>query len=341
MIFQNIDFHNVAEIVPYEAGWQLWRVPADVRIHANAGLNERTAAYSTGIELRFVMVSDSVTIRLRSVPIAEGQMAYLYFGSIQGGWQQSSYIIRDDVTAITVSRPGNLAQMQGISEAAGLPFSPEVVRLVLPYGNIIFHGIEGEVVPPTADMLPKTTLLSYGSSITHGSLALASPYTYPFRIAQKLGCDYLNCGFAGTAHCDRAIGEWLVSRKDWHFATLEMGINMLGMSEKEFEERVDAFTGIFADDGRPVFATSIFRFNGDHAGENPSKADVFRGIVRKYAEKRMHFIDGLELLEKPEFISQDMVHPSLEGIGQIADRWHTFIRERLPDALLTSMGRKP
>lgn len=334
MIFQNIDFHNVAEIIPYESGWQLWRVPSEVRARANAGLNERTAAYSTGIELRFCMVSDSVTLHLRSVPIAEGQMAYLYFGSLQGGWQQSSYIIKDEVTSITIRKPGNLQQMEEISAAAHLCFSPQVVRLVLPYGNIIFHGIEGEVVPPAAGMLPKSTLLSYGSSITHGSLALASPYTYPFRIAQKLGCDYLNRGFAGTAHCDRAIAEWLVADKSWDFATLEMGINMLGMSETDFEERVDTFTGIFAQDGRPVFATSIFRFNGESKGEQPSKADVFRRIVRKYAEKRMHFLDGLELLERPEFISQDMVHPSLEGIAQIADRWTEFIRPRLPKSLI-------
>ena len=333
MIFQNIDFHNVAEIVPFEDGWQLWRVPHHVREQANPGLNQTTAAYSTGIELRFCMVSRHVTIRLRSVPIAEGQMAYLYFGSLQGGWQQSSFIIRNDVTDITISKPDNLAQMKQISADAHLPFSPEVVRLVLPYGNIIFHGIEGEVTPPTADFLPKRTLLCYGSSITHGSLALASPYTYPFRIAQKLGLDYLNCGFAGTAHCDRAIAEWLVSRKDWHVATLEIGINMLGMSEAEFEERVDVFTGVLADDGRPVFATSIFRFNGEHAGEQPGKADLFRSIVRKYAEKRMHFIDGLALLDRPEFISQDMVHPTLEGIAQIVERWTPFIRERLPKEL--------
>lgn len=333
MVFQNIDFHNVAEVVPYEGGYRLWRVPQDVRAQANEKLNETTAAYSTGIELRFCMISESVTIRLRSVPIAEGQMAYVYFGSLQGGWQQSSFIIRNDVTDITISKPGNLEQMQRITDYAHLPFSPEVVRLVLPYGNIIFHGIEGEVTPPTAEMLPKHTLLCYGSSITHGSLALASPYTYPFRIAQKLGFDYINAGFAGTALCDRAIAEWIVSRKDWHVATLEMGVNMLGMDEKEFESRVDAFTGVFADDGRPVFATSIFRFNGANPAERSEKADLFRSIVRKYAEPRMHFIDGLDLLERPEFISQDMVHPSLEGIAQVADRWAPFIRERLPQEL--------
>ena len=333
MIFQQIDFHNVAEILPHtDGGWQLWRAPSEVRARANERLNTTTAAYSTGIELRFVMLSDTVTIRLRSVPIAEGQMAYLYFGSFQGGWQQSSWIIRDEVTTITLTKPGNLDQLRRITHDAALPFDPSVVRLVLPYGNIIFHGVEGEVSPPAAELLPNRTLLCYGSSITHGSLALATPYTYPFRIAQKLGFDYLNCGFAGTALCDRTIAEWIVSRRDWHVATLEMGVNMLGMEAAEFERRVDEFTAIFAADGRPVFATSIFRTGGEHGAEGPTHADRFRDIVRKYAGQRLHFIDGLELLEKTEFLSQDMVHPSLEGIAQIADRWTPFIREQLPES---------
>lgn len=125
MVFRNIDFHNVAEIAPFE-----------------------------------------------------------------DGWQQSSFIIRNDATDITISKPDNLAQMKQISADAHLPFSPEVVQLVLPYGNIIFHGIEGEVTPPTADFLPNHTLLCYGSSITHGSLALASPYTYPLPHRTEAGARF-------------------------------------------------------------------------------------------------------------------------------------------------------
>ncbi|MBQ8555262.1 MAG: SGNH/GDSL hydrolase family protein [Clostridia bacterium] len=328
MIFHNIDFHNVAEITPCEAGWKLWRVPKSLRTQVNPGV-ERSAAYNCGVELRMRVLSDHADIHLRTEPIAEGQMAYLYYGSLQGGWQCSSFIITAERTTIRIPRPGNLAQLQQITDEAGLPFSPEVARLVLPYGVNLFLGVDGEVAPPEEAMLPKTTYLAYGSSITHGSLALAMPYTYPFRIAQKLGCDYLNLGFAGSAHCERAMAEYLVSRPDWHFATVEMGINMLGMEEKEFEERIDTFTGILADDGRPVFATSLFHHNGERA-----KGDAFRAIVRKYAGHRLIFIDGIQLLEKPHFISQDMVHPSLEGIAQITERWHDHIKAHLPANLI-------
>lgn len=329
MIFQNIEFHNVEEIVPYEEGWKLYRAPEYVRRVGGDRL-DTSSAYGTGVELRFCILGEYAEIRLRTVPITEGQMAFVYYGSIQGGWQQSSYIITPEATTIRIPRPGNLEHLKTITRRAKLPFSPEVVRLVLPYGNNIFLGASGDICPPDAVLLPRRTLLSYGSSITHGSLALAAPYTYPFRIAQKLGMDSLNKGFAGTCRCEKAMAEWFASRKDWHAMTLEMGINMLDMEEAEFERRIDEFTGIMADDGRPIFATSIFVTASDHP-----KHDLFRRIIRKYAEPRLHFVDGLDLLEKPEFISQDGVHPSLEGIAQIADRWAEIIRRNLPANFLT------
>ena len=329
MIFQNIDFHNVAELVPHEDGWRMHRVPEHVRLGCDEGLRTISSAYSTGVELRFCLLGDHADIHLRTLPLPEGQMAYLYYGSIQGGWECSSFVIGKERTTIRVSRPRNMAQLQEITDDAHLPFSPQVCRLVLPYGNTVFLGVDGDITPPTPDMLPKEALLCYGSSITHGSLALATPCTYPFRMAQKLGMDTINMGFAGTCHCEKAMAEWLVSREDWHVATLEIGINMMGMTEAEFERQVDDFTAIMAADGRPVFATSIFHFHGDHYGSGQEKARRYRDIVRKYAEPRMHFTDGLALLERSDFITQDMVHPSLEGIIQITDRWTEILRREL------------
>lgn len=322
MIAWNIDFHNVAELVPYEDGYAMYRVPADVRAHLNANLRERTSWYATGVELRFRMKGDSAVIRLRSLPMDEAQVAHIYYGSIQGGWQNSSRLITAQPTDIRINRPQNMEQLRQLHQDHALPFSPEVVRVVLPYGSLVFLGIEGDVEPPRPEDLPTRTYLAYGSSITHGSLALDMPHTYPFSIAQNLGCDYLNLGFAGTAHLEKEMAEYIVSRKDWDFATVEMGINMLGsFSVEEFERRVDVFTDILAADSRPVIATSIFGFNGG----DQEKAAAFRDVVRRYAGERLHFVDGLKLLNNPAFISQDMVHPSMEGVAQIAHRLRNFM----------------
>ena len=326
MIFQQIDFHNVEQILPFEDGYRMARLPESVMQQVNPGIRETSGFYSAGIELRFRLNSGCADIWLREIPIREAQVAYLFYGSIQGGWQTSSYVIGTEPTRIHLEKPENMDALKEITEREGLAFSPEVFRLVLPYGNCIFLGAEGKIEPPRKEDMPDACYLAYGSSITHGSLALAAPYTYPFRIAQKLNCDYLNLGFAGTAQMEPALAEYIVSRKDWTFASVEMGVNMLGdsFSEEMFERSIDGFTAILAEEPRPVFATSIFGFPGDR-----TRADRFRGIVRKYAEKRLIFEDGLALLDRDAFVSQDGVHPSIEGMEQIVQRWSKVMKARL------------
>jgi len=326
MIFQNIDFHNVEQMIPYEDGYRMARLPEHVLSQVNRGIQEKAVLYSTGIELRFRIKGESADVHLRVLPELEAQVAYLFYGSIQAGWQTSSHMIGTEPTVIHLERPANMPALQEITRKQCLPFSPEVIRLVLPYGNCIFLGIEGDVEPPARGDVSDACYLAYGSSITHGSLALAAPYSYPFRIAQKLKSDYYNLGFAGTAHMEAAMAKYIVSRKDWTFASVEMGVNMLGetFSTETFERNIDRFTSILAEDPRPVFATSIFGFPGSQ-----ERADQFRSIVRKYAERRLIFVDGLELLQNDAYISQDGVHPSLEGMEQIVEKWSALMQKHL------------
>lgn len=326
MIFQRIDFHNVDEIVPFEDGYRLWRIPAETRNQVNDGLRERVAGLNSGVELRFRMKGDSVTLLLRSLPDQEAQVAHIFFGSFQGGWERSARMIGTDVTRVHISAIPNADELRTIAQAQHLPFSPDVVRVILPYGACVYIGCEGEVEPPHPEDLPAKTYLAYGSSITHGSLALGTPHTYAFRIAQTLGMDYLNKGFAGCAHAEKAMADYIVNRKDWDICSVELGINMLSAYEpEEFEQRIDTFTAVLAQDPRPIFATSLFGFNGG----DQARGQLYRDIVRKYAEPRLIFTDGLELLNNPAFISQDMVHPTLEGQEQIARRWSELMRKHL------------
>ena len=320
MIYRNIEFHNAEELIPCEKGLAMSRIPASLREQVNPVLRTRSAFYSTGVELRFRLVGDQARICLQADEMDEAQVACIYMGSFQGGWKWSTKVIGTSPTWIEIPKPSNLDNLRRITEEKKLPFSPEIIRIVLPYGLCYFVDSEGEIVPPRKEELPARTYLAYGSSITHGSLALVQPYSYPFRIAQRLKCDYLNLGFAGTAFLEPAMAEYIISRKDWDFASVEMGVNLLKnvMDLKEFEERVDVFTQILARDPRPVFATSIFGLSNS---EQQAVAADCRRIVAKYASERLIFTDGLDLLDREDYISQDMVHPSLEGLQQIAERW--------------------
>ena len=142
---------------------------------------------------------------------------------------------------------------------------------------------------------------------------------------------YLNLVFAGCALMEEEMAEYLISRKDWDFASVEMGINAVGEKRRlelaEFERRIDRFTQILAADPRPVFATSIFVFNGEDAEQE--LAEKMRRIVRRYAAERLIFTDGLQLLGDPTLISADCTHPSVRGIEQIAVRWGHIMQETL------------
>lgn len=325
MIFQNIDFHNVEEIESYEGGYRMWRVPAAVRDALDEG-GADVSMNSTGVELRFRIRSEEATVILRAQEAQEAQVAYIYYGSFQGGWQYSTKIIGTKETRITIPRGQNAEVLRQLTAEKGLGFQPDVVRIVLPYVHCFFLGIEGEVEPPNRSDVPGKTYLAYGSSITHGSLALGAPYTYPFRISQILNMDYCNLGYAGSARLEKGMAEYLVSRKDWDIASVEMGINMLyTFSEEAFEERVKQFTDILASDTRPVFVTSIFGF----AGAGQEKAARFREIVRRHSQGRLIYTDGTDLLNNPVFVSADLVHPSLEGVAQIAQRWSGVMKEEL------------
>ncbi len=327
MIFQNIDFHNVEEMEAAGGGYRMCRIPHHVRGQLNERIRETSAWYSTGVELRFRILGDRARIHLYVQPSEEAQVAYIYYGSFQGGWRYSSKIIGEAETVIEIPRPENLNALWRITKEKGLHFSPEIVRIVLPYGTCIYVGKEGDVAPSAEGETPAGTYLAYGSSITHGSLALAAPYAYPFRIANKFKCDYINLGFAGSAHLEEAMAEYIVSRKDWNFASVEMGINMLGEDFDEclFEERVDRFTEILAGDTRPVFATDIFTHYPSDKGKL-EKSGKYREIVKKYAGRRLVFTEGKELSGDVSLISQDLTHPSLEGMETIVNNWYAVMK---------------
>lgn len=331
MIFDQMEFHNVEAMVWEEDGYKMSRLPRDVAKQLDQGIRDNTSFLSTGVEVRFRLTGEEVKLHFRAAPDEEAQTALIFYGSIQGGWQYSAKAIGEKKTVITVKYPEELGKLEAISKQAKLPFSPRIVRILLPYGTCHYLGKEGDTEPPHKSDAPGECYLAYGSSITHGGMALMTPWTYPFQIACKFGMDYINQGYAGSAFMEKPMAEYIVSRKDWTFASVEMGINMLNnpLSDAAYEQRIKEFIEILAADSRPVFVTDIFT----HNGEKQERTELFRDIVRKHAEgTNLIYTPGKQLLCNPEYISADMTHPTREGIAQIAERWSEIMqRQRIPD----------
>lgn len=328
MIFDRIEFHNVEELVPCEDGWRPNRLPASVRETLNPGARDSSSFHSSGVELRFRILSGEADLYLRMDDATEALPALIYYGSFQGGWEYSAKCIGEGKSRIHIRPAQSLPALQKLTEEKGLLYRPEMVRVLLPYGKCVYLGAEGDIEPPHPGDAPDRVCLTYGSSITHGSLALGAQQSYASRIARSLGCDHINLGLAGCCHLEESMAHYLCSRKDWDVCTVEMGINMLNaFTEEEFENRVARFVEIMQKDGRPVFTTSLFAFAYDESQQK--KGQAFRRIVQEQTAGKLPFIDGLELLDDPAMVAEDLVHPSLEAHEQIAQRWSRFITTHL------------
>ncbi len=285
------------------------------------------------------MTQGEAVLHLRVDQEEEAQAALIYFGGFQGGWRYSSKTIGTEDTATHIRYPDSLERLKRISGEENMPFSPQVVRVFLPYGTCYYLGKEGDTRPPLPGETSEKSYLAYGSSITHGSLGLYPNNTYSFLIAQKAGMDYWNQGYAGTAFVQSTMAEYLSRRKDWTFASVELGVNLVGksISDEEFEERVKRFLDILREDGRPVFVTDIFTNNG----ADQERTEIFRQIVKKHAVGgRLIYTSGNELMSCRGYVSADMTHPSGEGQRQIADHWGAVMEKYFDECQINGQNKE-
>jgi lysophospholipase L1-like esterase len=321
-----VTFHNLAELEPLaDGGWRMSRVPAALWPALNENAQRR--AYATaGVELRFNLERDEARVALRFVE-SRGEatrgwplLGEVYWGDYFAQW----FEVRTDGTELVIRRPSNLEQLTLAAERAAPRFDPTLVRVVLPcLTPVELLRIEGEVSPVRPDQVPARRYLAYGSSITNGATAMRPGDTYPARIARSLGVDHFNLGFGGGALLEPEVADWIAGRSDWDFATLELGINLVGrVSTEEFARRVDHFLPRIAaaHPQKWIFCVDLFRARGDYNGDPkyPEFRDVVRESVQRLDSPRLVHCDGRDLLTWPTGLTLDLLHPSSDGFEEIA-----------------------
>ena len=321
MIFQNIDFHNVSELSENgDGGYRLHRFPVWVEDELSDG-GKNANKISTGVELRFRMISDSVKIKLKYS--GKSTSISIYRGGVIGSWDEVAVpILGGDVYELTINKK-NTDMLEKINTAAGYGFSHEIVRLVCNSSGLSFYGVEGEVLPPKKEEVPTRTYLAYGSSITHGSNALAIPYSFAFRVAEHFRTDYLNLGLAGSCRMEKGVIDTIASMGEegkWDFATICMGINILTMEEGEFRRRVRYTVKTLTEKNpeKHIFFISPIFCSDDMGGKNAARwREVIGEETLRITSPFVHYINGLELLGDASGLSCDYVHPSPIGIDRI------------------------
>lgn len=324
-----VPVHNAAAMLDVPGGVTFWRVPPDLRDQLNEKAQERYR-WSSGVELRFQRVATPVNVTL-SVD-AGTAIAEVYYGPV---WHSMHFIGTEPTTFEIV--PPQWHDL--VTDLDDLPFSLDVVRVVLPQGSFtVVHAIDGELQPPTSDQLPRRRYLAYGSSITNGNAGGRPTGMYASLTAQKLGVDFYNLGTGGSAYFEPQMADYIAGRDDWDFATLEIGINMLDLfSEAEFAERVHYFVKrvASANPQRHVFCIdTLLNFRDAPSHPQHAKGAAFRRIVREAVaaanQPRCLHVDALSLMDSPLHLRSDALHPSPSGAEAIAGRLAAFISTHLP-----------
>ncbi|MDD3478118.1 MAG: SGNH/GDSL hydrolase family protein [Candidatus Izemoplasmatales bacterium] len=335
MNLSQLEIHNIGHLVSHENGYTWLRIPQNVFDSLESDMGKWMSTNAIGVELRFVIKDGPVKITMQSISSPSVLTTFhVFYGGIQGGWDghEMDKHIPTTPTEFIFQKPNNLETLRAMTSHAGLDWDPEVVRIIFERGDLKILKIQGEITPPTKEQTPKRTLLTYGSSITHGSNALSISNAWPSVLAHHLNMDLRNLGMAGSCMMEPEMIEYLASEgeKDhWHTAILELGINVLSWSEAKIRERVTNTLRQIAGRnlGKKVYVVSPFYCNDDfyHLGEAQKWRTEIEFVVQELHFPNIQLINGLDLLGDMSLISADEVHPNLYGQQQIADRLRTIL----------------
>lgn len=337
--------HGIAECeAAADGALRLSRVPLRLLPAANDRVRLRTWS-PAGAELRFRQTGP-VRLRLTRMndgnPVFAGPGASLA-GLFRGDFQTNWYALPPGDTEIVIPPfAGDL----GVLRQHRWRYAPELTRVILPvFPEIRLASLAGDLHAPQPDDVPRTRYLAYGSSITQGAYAPLGTGTYPAVVARLLQADPLNVGFGGGAHLEPELADWLAARPDWDFASLEMGINVMGLEPEAFRQRVRRFLAPFAADParRPVFCLDLLPSQGEIAGPAAAKAAAFRAVVAEEqaaaGAAHLHRLDYCGGLTRLSDLADDLVHPASHAFEDLGQHLAAQMRNLLPAKLLSDTCR--
>lgn len=343
MIYKNVEFYNVEELIELEDGSVTWRrVPKWAEDTLEKG--DQSLRYSrgfTGVELRFILKSDQVTIRLAKVKDDGVDNSFCVFrGGFQGYYDDyaKSRVLTDmEPMDVVIKKHQNQERQDKMNGLTNMPWDMNVIRLRFDRGLFRVVDIIGEVEPPKKEQCPQKRLMTYGSSITVGMDSMAAATAWASILAHKLKWDLLNKGFAGSCMLEYDMAEYLAQlgeRNAYDAGILELGINAMTYPEEKVYDRVENILRqvVGRNPDKPFFVVSPFLAPNDWAGdgENGRKwRRIIPEVVEKLGYKNLTYINGRDIVNDVDFFAADGLHPSVYGHVEIAKNMYDRVKEVL------------
>lgn len=318
MIYENILYHNVDEIEKTAQGYKIYRYPKKIINNLNEAAKV-IARYSCGCEMRFVTDSNRVWITLLGKQGGENGGDIFVF---KGDYFYSSYKIHEGkITTIELNEPEHFHNVDDEFFDNNI-FAPCVWRVY--FSNTMIEVLDvdafgGNIRPPKSEEMPAHTILSYGSSISHGSNTVANTSTYVNTFARLLRYDALRKGLGGSCHAESLIADHFAENVKWDCALMEIGINMLRVYDSnEFKKRFEYFAQRIYDTGKKAVFLTIPRYFGYYENDElkekvKSFNDIIACKVSEFKSERALLISGEQIVKSTSYLSADCLHPSTEG----------------------------
>jgi lysophospholipase L1-like esterase len=245
--------------------------------------------------------------------------------------------VTGEIQDFVIEKSTNISKLKIMSDKSGYDWDPEVVRIIFDRGRYKIYDVIGDVTPPLKTQCPRKTLLTYGSSITHGSNSIDQSHSWASVVAHNLGMDLRNLGMAGSCAMEPEMAEDIASegeRGNWSVATLELGINVLSWADEKITQRVENMIRQVAgrNPDKPIFVISPFYYCGDDFDQNgyaKKWRKMIEEIVTELDYKNVTYINGIDVLDNMSYMSADEIHPNIYGVQRIADVLTSKIRKVL------------
>ena len=327
MLFKDLEFHNVEEILPSGEGYRLHRFPRQAREQMGEGAStygRYICQLTTGCEIRFVTEGDRVQLSLSSFDV-DG-----FIHVFRGDFKYATYRVEaGKVNHFMLTKSPQFEALPAAYKRGR--FSPDVWRILSGHDfGLTFVDIEPfgyRLRPPLPEEKPDKTLLVYGTSITHGACAAAYTLAYSQYLGRLLGCEILNKGMGGSCMNEAAVADYFASL-GFDAVLLENEVNMGTAMAEEYARNgaylLDRLAVSHPD--CPIWAVTAYP-NASLSGADPSDPCVKKPFVNDDALRKMaagypnvHIIEGDTVLTDFTGLQCDLIHLNDYGHIQVAQR---------------------
>lgn len=339
-----LQWTNVADWESRTEGLQPVRVPKAWRDK----WPERTATRAlatAGVALRLKTDSTKIIFRLTFIQVPEA-LATTPEGAWELGRPPYFDVYRDgrflaNVPAKTHYYEQDVPVFEG---SAGSPRESEFTILFPHYyrnAEVAVAGIGLDKEAKLSALAPRRApvVLFHGDSITHGHGVTSPREIFVWETCERINCDSLNLGLAGSAWADLPVADYIATRNDWDALVLMLGTNSFGGNDSagktetagQYGKKYDAFLGIIRGrfPNKPLLVVTPILSHQDIIGTKNKNGEVpqdYRNAEQSVVEQRqksdhnLYFLDGLKLINDPLYLLVvDQVHPNTAGSMRMAD----------------------